>query len=128
MRMPVPDPALIARRAEFVAALRRIVPGEGVIAAPDELRAFEYDGLTAYHATPLAVVLPSTTAQVSAVLAYCHKVGLNIVPRGAGTSLSGGALPVEDGVVLGFSKMNRILEVDYENRCAVVQPGVTNLA
>ena len=128
MRMPVPNPDLIGRRAEFVAALRKIVPGEGVIGAEDELRAFEYDGLTAYKATPLAVVLPSTTAQLSAVLAYCHQVGLNIVPRGAGTSLSGGALPVEDGVVLGFSKMNRILELDYDNRCAVVQPGVTNLA
>jgi glycolate oxidase len=128
MRMPDPNPDLIGRRAEFVAALRKIVPGEGVIAAEDELRAFEYDGLTAYKATPLTVVLPSTTAQVAAVLAYCHQVGLNIVPRGAGTSLSGGALPVEDGVVIGFGKMNRILEVDYDNRCAVVQPGVTNLS
>jgi glycolate oxidase len=128
MRMPASDQSKIARRAEYVAALRRIVPGEGVIAARDELRAFEYDGLTAYHATPLAVVLPSTTEQVSAVLAYCRRAGLNIVPRGAGTSLSGGALPVEDGVVLGFSKMNRILELDYDNRCAVVQPGVTNLS
>ena len=128
MRMPDPDPALIARRAEFVAALRAIVPGEGVIAAASELTAYDCDGLTAYRTSPLAVVLPSTTEQVSKVLAYCRQVGLKIVPRGAGTSLSGGALPLADGIVLGLSKMSRILEIDYENRCVVAQPGVTNLA
>ncbi|MBV8594205.1 MAG: FAD-binding protein [Caulobacteraceae bacterium] len=126
--MPAPDPTLVARKAEFVAALRAIVPGEGVIAAAPELRAYESDGLTAYRGQPLAVVLPSTTAQVSKVLAYCSRVGLKIVPRGAGTSLSGGALPVADGIVLGFGKMNRILDIDYDNRCVVAQPGVTNLA
>ncbi len=128
MRMPVPDPALVARRAEFVVALRAIVPGEGVIAAASELAAYDCDGLTAYRTSPLAVVLPSTTEQVSKVLAYCRSVGLKIVPRGAGTSLSGGALPLADGIVLGLSKLNRILEIDYENRCVVTQPGVTNLA
>jgi len=128
MKMPLPDPQLLARRAEFVAALQAIVPGEGVIHAASELRAFECDGLTAYRTTPLAVVLPSTTEQVSRVLAYCKSVGLKVVPRGAGTSLSGGALPISDGIVLGLGKFNRILEIDYENRCAVVQPGVTNLS
>jgi glycolate oxidase len=128
MRMPEPDQRLIARRAEHVAGLRKLAPGEGVISTADELRAYEYDGLTAYKATPLAVVLPTSTAQVAAVLRYCKTHGLKIVPRGAGTSLSGGALPVEDGVVLAFGKMNRILEVDYDNRCVVAQPGVTNLA
>ena len=128
MRMPDPDKALIARRAEFLAALRAIVPGEGVIAAASELAAYDCDGLTAYRTLPLAVVLPSTTQQVSQVLAYCRSVGLKIVPRGAGTSLSGGALPLADGIVLGLSKLNRILEIDYDNRCVVAQPGVTNLA
>src|SRR5919205_3169426 len=126
--MPKPDAAVLQRRAEIVGALRRIVPGEGVIDAPEELRVYETDGLTAYRQLPMLVVLPSTVEQVSAVLAYCHAHGVKVVPRGAGTSLSGGALPVADGIVLGMAKFNRILAVDYENRCAVVQPGVTNLA
>jgi len=127
MHMPAPDPALIARKAEIVRALRRIVPGEGVVSEPAGLVPFESDGLSAYRQTPIAVVLPETTAQVSEILAWCHANGVKVVPRGAGTSLSGGALPLADGVVLGLSKFNRVLEVDYPNRCAVVQPGVTNL-
>jgi glycolate oxidase len=127
MRMPAPDPALIARKAEVVRALRRIVPGEGVVAEPEALVPFESDGLSAYRQTPLAVVLPETTAQVAEVMRWCGQAGVKIVPRGAGTSLSGGALPLADGVVLGMAKFNRILEVDFDNRCAVVQPGVTNL-
>ncbi len=128
MKMPAPDPALIARKDEIVSALRRIVPGEGVVAEPAALVPFESDGLSAYRQTPLAVVLPQTVDQVSAVLAWCQAEGVKVVPRGAGTSLSGGALPLADGVVLGLSKFNRILDIDYANRCAVVQPGVTNLA
>ncbi|RYG02226.1 MAG: FAD-binding protein [Caulobacteraceae bacterium] len=128
MLMPTPDPGLLARRAEFVSALRAIVPGEGVISEDAQLAAYECDGLTAYRQRPMIVVLPETVDQVSAVLAYCHREGLKVVPRGSGTSLSGGALPLADGIILGLGKFNRILEVDYENRCAVVQPGVTNLA
>jgi len=128
MRMPAPDVALIARKAEIVRALSRIVPGEGVIGHADGLVPFQSDGLSAYRQTPLAVVLPETTEQVSAVLAWCQANGVKVVPRGAGTSLSGGALPLQDGVVLGMAKFNRVLEIDLENRCAVVQPGVTNLA
>ncbi|MFN3583850.1 FAD-linked oxidase C-terminal domain-containing protein [Phenylobacterium sp.] len=127
MKMPAPEPALIARKAEIVRALRRIVPGEGVVSDPDELVPFESDGLSAYRQTPLAVVLPETTQQVAEILRWCQSEGVKVVPRGAGTSLSGGALPLADGVVLGMAKFNRILEVDYANRCAVVQPGVTNL-
>ncbi|ACG79430.1 FAD/FMN-containing dehydrogenase [Phenylobacterium zucineum HLK1] len=125
--MPAPDAALIARKAEIVRALRRIVPGEGVVSEPEALVPFESDGLSAYRQTPLAVVLPETTQQVSEILKWCSAEGVKVVPRGAGTSLSGGALPLADGVVLGMAKFNRILEVDYANRCAVVQPGVTNL-
>ena len=128
MLMPVPDEALLARRAEFVAALRAIVPGEGVIDDDAELAAYECDGLTAYRQRPMIVVLPESVEQVSRVLAYCHGAGLKVVPRGAGTSLSGGSLPLADGIILGMGKFNRILEVDYPNRCAVVQPGVANLA
>jgi len=126
--MPLFDDAVLARRAEIVAALRRIVPGEGVIASEQAMRPYESDGLTAYRQLPMVVVLPETTAQVSAVLAYCHREGIKIVPRGAGTSLSGGALPLGDGVLLGMAKFNRIREIDFDNRVAVVEPGVTNLA
>jgi glycolate dehydrogenase FAD-linked subunit len=128
MKMPAPDDALLARKAEIVRALKRIVPGEGVVAEPADLVPFESDGLSAYRQTPLAVVLPETTEQVAEVLRWCQANGVKVVPRGAGTSLSGGALPLADGVVVGLSKFNRVLEVDYANRCAVVQPGVTNLA
>ena len=127
MKMPDPDQATIARKAEIAAALREIVPGEGVIVEEQELKAYESDGLTAYRQVPLIVVLPSTTEEVSRVLAYCHENEVKVVPRGAGTSLSGGALPLADGILLGLGKFNRILEVDFDNRCAVVQPGVTNL-
>ncbi len=127
MRMPEPDRDALAKREDIVARLRRIVPGEGVIAAEDELRAYECDGLSAYRAVPMAVVLPSTTQQVAEVLKLCDAERIKVVPRGAGTSLSGGALPLTDGIVLGLGKFNRILEVDFENRCVVAQPGVTNL-
>ncbi len=126
--MPEPNGALLAGRARIARDLRTICPGEGVIDAPGEMKAYESDGLTAYRQVPLVVVLPETTQQVSEVLRYCHKNDIPVVPRGAGTSLSGGALPLEDGVLLGLGKFNRILEIDYDNRCAVVQPGVTNLA
>jgi glycolate oxidase len=127
MRMPTPDAAVIARRVEIAAALRAIVPGEGVVLEEEERRAYESDGLTAYRQPPLLAVLPSTTDQVSRVLRYCHEQGIKVVPRGAGTSLSGGALPLADGIILGLGKFNRVLEIDYANRCVVVQPGVTNL-
>src|SRR5438874_6449941 len=128
MRIPMPDATVIERRADIVEALRRIVPGEGVIASEAERRVYESDGLTAYRQLPLVVVLPSTVDEVAAVLRFCGRTGVKVVPRGAGTSLSGGALPLADGVLLGMAKFNRVLEVDYDNRCAIVQPGVTNLA
>jgi glycolate oxidase len=126
--MPAPDRDVLARREAIVGALRRIVPGEGVIAHEREMRPYESDGLTAYRQLPMVVVLPETTEQVAAVLRYCHAEGLKVVPRGAGTSLSGGALPLADGVLLGMAKFNRIREIDFANRVAVVEPGVTNLA
>jgi glycolate oxidase len=125
--MPDLDRAVLDRRAEIAAALRRIVPGEGVIDSADEMRPYESDGLTAYRQPPMLVVLPETTAQVSRILRYCHGEGVKVVPRGAGTSLSGGALPLADGVLLGMAKFNRVLDIDYENRVVVAEPGVTNL-
>ncbi|MDI1346771.1 MAG: FAD-linked oxidase C-terminal domain-containing protein [Pseudolabrys sp.] len=128
VRMPEPDGAVLARREQIVKALRTMVPGEGVIASTREMKPFETDGLTAYHQLPMVVVLPETTEQVSQVLAYCHAEGIKVVPRGAGTSLSGGALPLADGVLLGMAKFNKIKDIDFDNRVAVVEPGVTNLA
>jgi glycolate oxidase len=126
--MPPPDTDIVARREAIVRALRAIVPGEGVIAAEREMTPYESDGLTAYRQLPMVVVLPDTTEQVSRVLRFCHDEGIKVVPRGAGTSLSGGALPLADGVLLGMAKFNRIVEIDIDNRVVVAQPGVTNLA
>jgi glycolate oxidase len=128
LKMPAADQSVLGRRAAIVAGLRAIVPGEGVIASELEMRPYESDGLTAYRQLPMVVVLPETTAQVAAVLRYCHQNGVRVVPRGAGTSLSGGALPLADGVLLGMGKFNRIRDIDFDNRAVVVEPGVTNLA
>jgi glycolate oxidase len=125
--MPEPDREVLLRREGIVAAMQAIVPGEGVIAGEREMRPFETDGLTAYRQLPLVVVLPSTTQQVAQVLRYCHENNIKVVPRGAGTSLSGGALPLEDGILLGMSKFSRIREIDFDNRVVVAEPGVTNL-
>ena len=122
-----PKAEVLARKDAIVAGLRRIVPGEGVISEPIRLKPYETDGLPAFRQLPLAVVLPETTEQVAAVLGYLHQEGVRVVPRGAGTSLSGGALPMADSVVVGLMRMNRILEIDYADRCATVQAGVTNI-
>lgn len=128
LKMPLPDQLIVTRRSEIVAALRRLLPDENVIDQPTALGPYESDGLTAYRQPPMVVALPETVEQVSAILAYCHQNKIKVVPRGAGTSLSGGALPLADAVLLGMSKFKKILEVDYEDRVVVVQPGVTNLA
>src|SRR5438105_11310856 len=109
MRMPTPDAAVIERRTGIVEELRRIVAGEGVIVSDAERRVYESDGLTAYRQLPMAVVLPSRVEEVAAVLRYCQQAGVRVGPRGAGTSLSGGALPLADGLLLGMAKFNRIL-------------------
>ncbi len=125
---PIPDPGILARRDEILAGLARLVAPEALIVTEDERRAFETDGLTAYRRMPLAVVLPSSTAEVSAVLRFLNRHGVKVVPRGAGTSLAGGAIPQEDAVVIGVSKMARVLDVDFANRTARVESGITNLA
>ena len=126
--MPASDQAVLGRRDAIVAALRAIVPGEGVIDKPAEMLPYESDGLMAYRQPPMVVVLPDTTEQVSQVLKYCFEQGIKVVPRGSGTSLSGGALPLADGVLLGLGKFKRIREIDFDNRVVVTEPGVTNLA
>ena len=106
LKMPLPDQSIIARRVEIAAHLRSIVPHENVVDVASSLKAYETDGLTAYRQPPMLVVLPQTTAQVSAVMHYAQAEGIKIVPRGAGTSLSGGALPLADGIVLGMAKFS----------------------
>src|SRR6187397_1307668 len=126
--MPASDQAVLDRRDAIVTALRAIVPGEGVIDSAAEMVPYESDGLMAYRQPPMVVVLPDTTEQVSQVLKYCFEQGIKVVPRGSGTSLSGGALPLADGVLLGLGKFKRIREIDFDNRAVVTEPGVTNLA
>jgi glycolate oxidase len=125
--LPPPKPGILARRAEIIAALHALLPADAVIAEPIRMKPYETDGLTAYRQMPLAVVLPRSTAEVAAVMGYCHREGIRVVPRGAGTSLSGGALPLEDAVVIGLMRMNRIIDIDFDDRLAVVEAGVTNL-
>ncbi len=128
MKMPELDRDVLARRDEIVTALKSIVADGGVIDDAAGLRAYECDGLSAYRQRPMVVVLPENTEEVSQLLRYCHDNGIKVVARGSGTSLSGGSLPLGDSVVLGLGKFNRILDIDYANRCVVTQPGVANLA
>ena len=127
LRQPDPKPDVMARREEILAGLRALLPESAVIGEPLLLKPYETDGLSAYRQPPLAVALPETTEQVAAVLRFLHANGVRVVPRGAGTSLSGGALPLADAVVVGMMRMNRILDIDYADRAAVVQAGVTNI-
>jgi glycolate oxidase len=126
--LPEPDQGIIGRRAIIIEDIARLIGRDALISDEDGRRAFETDALTAYRRIPLLVVLPRTTDDVSKVLRYCHDNGLKVIPRGAGTSLCGGALPAEDAIVLCVSKMNRVLDVDYDNRFARVESGITNLA
>ena len=128
MDMPTPDAALMQRKAEIVGQLSAILPDDAVIHDPTETRAYECDGLTAYRCPPLAVVLPRSTAEVAATLKVCHALGVPVVPRGAGTSLAGGALPTADSVILGVARLTEVLETDTENRFIRVQSGRTNLS
>ena len=128
MDMPPPDQGIIARKGRIVERLRAALPGDAVIDAPEELRVYECDALTAYRCPPLAAVLPRTTEEVAAVLRICSDEGVPVVPRGAGTSLAGGSMPTADAVILGLARMNRVLAADYENRFVHVEAGRTNLS
>ncbi|MFT5504820.1 MAG: glycolate oxidase [Gammaproteobacteria bacterium] len=115
-------------RQQLAAQFREFLDAESVIDQATSLAAYECDGLSAYRQTPLLVLLPETIEQVQQILKICHRQQIPVVGRGAGTSLSGGALPVVDGIVLGLSKMNQILDIDQLSRTAVLQPGIRNLA
>lgn len=125
---PAPDESILSRRADIIAGLSRLVPAECLVTSEDERRAFETDGLLSYRRLPLAVVLPRSTEEVSAVMRYLHQEGVKVVARGAGTSLSGGAIPLEDSVVVGVGKMRKILSIDYADRVIRVETGCTNLS
>ena len=128
MQMPEPRADILGNKAEIVARLRAVLPEDAVIDDPTEVLVYECDALTAYRCPPLAAVLPATTAEVSAALRVCHEMGVPVVPRGAGTSLAGGALPTADAVILGVARMNGVIETDYENRFIRVGTGRTNLS
>jgi glycolate oxidase len=128
IEMPKPNAAVIARKAEIIRELEAAIGSDGVIHEPAETLAYECDALTAYKCPPLVVCLPATTEEVAAIMRICSRYNLPVVPRGAGTSLAGGALPTADSVVIGVARMNRVLEADYDNRFVRVQTGITNLA
>ena len=128
MNQAEPQPQRLARRAELVRRLGRLVDEGGLIHRPEDLVAYECDGLSAYRQAPLAVALPTSPGQVSGLLRACTELDIPVVPWGAGTGLSGGALPLGDGVVLSTARMNRILDIDVENRTVTVEPGVPNLS
>ncbi len=126
--MSVQTPELIINKSCLTARLRETIPAINILSAQEELKPYECDGLSAYRQVPLLVVLPDTVEQVQHVLRCCHDMNVPVVVRGAGTGLSGGALPLNNGVVLGLAKFNQILDIDIDNRTARVQPGVRNLA
>ena len=128
MDMPAPKPAVLAKKAIIAAQLRRVLPKDAVIEDTAETRAYECDALTAYRCAPMLVTLPRTTQEVSDILRICHGEGVPVVPRGAGTSLAGGALPTVDCVILGVARMTEVLETDYDNRVIRLQSGRTNLS
>jgi len=127
LSMPNPDLAVLQRRNDIVKQLKRLVPDASLITDLEGRRTFESDALTAYRCLPLAVVLPTSTEEVSQILRFCHENHIKVVPRGAGTSLSGGALPLEDAIVLCLTRMTKVLAIDITNRMARVEAGLTNI-
>ena len=128
LAMPKIDRKLFQKKEFITSSLKKIINPQNVLDHEDEIRPFETDALSAYKQKPLVVVFPENTEEVSKVLNFCNKEKIKVVPRGSGTGLSGGALPLADGVLLCLGKFNKIKEIDYKNRCVVAQPGVTNLS
>ena len=127
LALPKIDKNTISRKDQIVSHLKKITKDENILSEDEEIKPYETDGLAAYKQTPLAVVLPENTKEVSEILKFCNEENIKVIPRGAGTGLSGGALPLQDAILLGLGKFNKILEIDFENKCVVTQPGVTNL-
>ncbi len=125
--LPAPDASVLARRNDIVKQLKKLAPEATMISDQEGRRAFETDALTAYRCLPLAVILPTTTEEVSKILRFCHENHVKVVPRGAGTSLCGGALPLEDALVLCLSRMTKVLSINTTDRVARVEAGITNI-
>jgi len=128
MQMPIPNSTIIARKAQLVERFLEVLPRDAVIHDPSETKAYECDGLAAYHCPPLCAVLPASTEEVSAILKICNEEGVPVVPRGSGTSLSGGAMPTADAVILGVARLNDVIDTNYGDRTITVQSGRTNLS
>jgi glycolate oxidase len=127
LALPKIDKKTLEKKDYIFKTLAKIINPEHVLSHKDEIKPYETDGLSAYKQTPLAVVMPENTKEVSRILKFCYEENIKVVPRGAGTGLSGGALPLQDAVLLSLGKFNKILDIDFENKCVVTQPGVTNL-
>jgi len=125
--MPKIDRKIISKKNIIIKNLKKIIKSENILDHEDQVKPFETDGLSAYKQKPMAVVFPENTKEVSEILSFCNNEKIKIVPRGAGTGLSGGALPLADSILLSLGKFNKILDIDHKNRCVVAQPGVTNL-
>ena len=128
LQMPKVQKSILNKKDEIISEVKKIIKKENVLSHEDEIRPYETDALTAYRQKPLLVVLPETIEEVSKILKYCNENKVKVVPRGAGTGLTGASLPLEDSILLSMGKFNKILEVDYENKCVVAQPCVTNLS
>ena len=126
--LPKINKSTIHKKDYIVKSLQKITNTNNVLSHGDEVKPYETDALAAYKQTPLVVVLPENTKEVSKILKFCNDENIKIIPRGAGTGLSGGALPLQDAIMLGLGKFNKILEIDFDNKCVVAQPGVTNLS
>ena len=124
LALPKIDRKLISKKKDIVADLKKIIKAENVLDHEDQIRPFETDALSAYKQKPLVVVFPENTEEVGKILAFCNEEKIKVVPRGSGTGLSGGALPLADSVLLCMGKFNKIIDIDYKNRCVVAQPGV----
>ena len=127
LALPQIDRTTVSKKSLIVSQLKKFTNEENVLSENEEIKPYETDGLAAYKQTPLAVVLPENTKEVSEILKFCNEENIKVIPRGAGTGLSGGALPLQDAILLGLGKFNKILEIDFDNKCVVTQPGVTNL-
>ncbi len=128
LKMPKVEKSIISQKDIISSDLQKFTNSKNILSHRDELKPYETDALSAYRQEPLLVVLPETVEEVSKILKYCNEKKIKVVPRGAGTGLSGGSLPLADCILLSMGKFNKILEVDYKNRCVVSQPCVTNLA
>jgi len=126
--LPKIDQSTIDKKEYIFKKLKKITSSENILSHESEIKPYETDALAAYKQMPLGVILPESTEEVSNILKFCYQENIKVVPRGAGTGLSGGALPLQDAILVSLTKFNKILEIDFENKCVVAQTGVTYLA